>query len=366
MSEISLGYEANLQRGQLLRETGRYSDACRFLRAAIEADADQPQPYLELALAESGLPRRQAESLAAVDRAVALAPNSAHFVGYKAYLLSRFGRQKEALEVAARALQLNPNSHIALLAQANGQTKLGLWSLAETTARRMLQLNPTDTAALNLLAQALRFRRQLREAREVTRQILARVPNDIFGQANAGYEALEVGDHRRANAHFLNALRIDPHYEHARKGLLQSLRARNWIYRMNQRVILFFDRHRRPVGWMRVAVIFSFMITGGLAAILWTLYILVALTVQPLSNFFLLLDPAGRRALRPKERNWAIFNGVITVTVLVVLAFSRFNVLFFPAAGYIALFALGVYVPQWADAWRARREEKQLAAEHAP
>ena len=359
------GYEANLHRGQLLRESARFADACKFLSAAIEADPEQPQAYLELALARSGLPGQMRESLAAVDRAVALAPNSAHFLGYKAYLLSRFGRQKEAMAAAESALKLDPNSHIALLGLANAYTKTSQWFLAERIACRMLEMDADDTTALNLLAQAMRLQNRLREAREVTARILALVPNDVFGQANAGYEALVVGDHRRANRHFLEALRLDPHYEHARRGLLQSLRARNWLYRVNVRLISLYNRDQKPRGLLLVFLVFLSIATGGLIIMLWFLYILFALTLMPISNFFLLAEPAGRRALTRRERAMAIFYGVLIFAVLAWLACSRFHFLFFFAAGYIGMFALGVYVPQAMDWWRARREEKLLATEKA-
>ena len=360
------GYEANFQRGQLLRESGRYEEACRFLADAIAANPNESQAYLELALAESGRPGRKEQSLAAMDRAVSLSPNSAYYQGYRAYLQTRFGRHKVAEASAQNALKLDPNCHIALLGLANAQTKMGQWLFAELTARRMLQMNANDTVALNLLAQALRFRDKLHEAREVTRQILARVPNDVFGQANAGYEALEVGDHRRANVHFLNALRIDPHYEHARKGLLQSLRARNFLYRLNMKFINTYGSRSNLSGAMRLLLVFLMISTGGAVMFLWLLYIMVALTLQPISNFFLLTEPMGRRALTTKERNWAIFNGVVMFGLLAVLALTRLYPLLYIVGGYFLLFALGVYGPQWIDGWRARREEKMLAKPIVP
>ena len=358
------GYEANLQRGQVLRESGRYKDACTFLREAIQADPQEPQPYLELALALSELPGGKAESLRAAERSVALAPNSAHFIGYHAYILSHFGAYQEALRVAESALRIDPNRHIALLARANAFTKTGQWLAAEQGARRMLALNAEDTGALNLLAQALRFQGRHKESREVVVQILARVPEDAFAQTNAGFEALNSDDHERANRHFVNALRINPHSDNARRGLLQSLRARMWFYRVNLKVIDFFNNIKKKSVFIRALFLFMLVVTGGLFIFFWLLYLLLAFTLQPVSNFFLLFEPTGRRALTRKERAWAVFTGVAAFLLLVLFAASRhwWRIDLF-LGGYLTLFALGVYVPPWITAWCNRREQTRLAAE---
>jgi len=352
------GYQANLRRGQLLRESGRPGEACEFLSAALEADPDQPQAYLELALAQSDLPGLKRESLQAIDRAISLAPDSAFYLGYKAYLLSRYGLHKEALEFSHRALEIHPTTHIALLAQANAQTKLGQWVNAESTARRLLEFDADDTSALNLLAQALRFQNRLREGRQVTAQILARTPNDPFGQANAGYEALKTDDHLRAREHFLNALRIDPHYEHARFGLLQSLRERVLLYRINLKILTAFPHDQASGQGFRIVIGVLTVMTGGAFLGLLLLYLLLASTLQPISNFFLLLEPVGRHALTLKERRWAMFTGAAACVVLLALTLAGWDELVIVLSGYLSLFALCVYVPQWVDAWRAWRETR--------
>jgi Tfp pilus assembly protein PilF len=360
----AIGYEANLQRGQILRESGHYRESCPFLREAIQADPQQPQPYLELALALSELPGNKADSLRAAERSVALAPNSAHFIGYRAYILSHFGLYNDALQVAESALRIDPNRHIALLARANAYTKTGQWFQAEKWARRMLELNAEDTGALNLLAQAMRFQGRYPESRGVIAQILALVPEDAFGQTNAGFEALNSGDVERAHRHFVNALRVNPHSDNARRGLLQALRARMWFYRVNLQIIDFFNNIKRKSVLSRMVFLLLFAMSGGLLIFAWLLYLTVSFTLQPLSNLFLMLEPAARHALLPKERNWAIFTGVAAVSLFVLFALSRhlwFLDLIF--GGYLALFALGVYVPQWLAAWKIRREQKRPAAE---
>ena len=351
------GYHANLRRGQALREAGRYQDACTYLSEAIQADPEQPQAYLEMALAQIEMLGKRKEALLAADRAVALAPNSAHFIGYKAFLQARSGDNKSALETSRQSLNIFPNCHIALLAECNAFTKLAKFPEAEASARRMLALNAEDVSALNLLAQSLRFQNKLVECREVVGQILAQVPNDSFGHANAGYEALKAGDHRRANQHFLQALRFDPNCDFARGGLLQSLRVRGLVYRIIFSILSGFGEHSQGLGRILGPACF---LSGGILLAPILLFLIVAFTLYPLSNFFLLLDPAGRRSLVPRERRWALFTGWVACLLLLGLALAHWTDLYVLLGVYLALFALSVYIPQWADALRAWREDQLL------
>jgi tetratricopeptide (TPR) repeat protein len=353
-----LGYQPNLQRGRVLRQAGRYQDACKFLRVAIEADPEQPEAYIELALSESGLPGRQKESLLAIERAISLDPQSARALGYKAYVLSQARKHKEAITVGNGALAIEPTCYMALLAVANAETKLGHWSRAETAALCLLEHHPGDTSALNLLAQALRFQNRLRESREIVLRILAMVPNDAFGQTNAGYEALRAFDHRRANVHFLNALRVDPHLNHARLGLLQSLRERIWIYRANLKILSFCSETKKREALIKLAIIILTAFTAGLFLGLLILYLVLMFTLRPVSNLFLLFLPAGRHALTRREKGWAIFTAVMSCLILMLLVSLHLYGIEIIGIAYLLLFALGVYLPQWADLSRSKKEEK--------
>jgi tetratricopeptide (TPR) repeat protein len=348
-------YEAHLARGRLLRESGRNVEACEWLADAIGADPDRPEAYFELALAKSELPERQAESLQALDRAISLDPNSAHYLGTKAYIQSNFGQHLAALQTQERALELDPWCHIALLAQANAYTKLKRWTAAEQSARLMLETNPNDTAALNLLAQTLRIQDRGPECRTVISRILALTPNDAFGHANAGYEALKTNDPTRATRHFLEALRADPRSDFARGGLLQSLRERNRLYRINRKFLEMISGN--PSG-LKALIFILGICTGGIIFAFAFLYMIVALTLQPLSNFFLLFNPAGRSALTQKERVRALLTGSGAILVLVILTLTKLEGLLFVVAVYLSLFGLCVCVPHLLDAWRARRHAK--------
>jgi len=351
-------FHASLRRGQMLRETGRYVEACEYLGAAIQLDPERPEPYLELALAQSEMSGKKAEALRSIDRAIALDPESDEYLGVKAFLLARYGRHEEALELSRRALELTPWSHIALVAQANVYSRTGEWAKAEETARRMLEMDAEDTTALNILAQSLRFQHRYGEARVVSEQLLALAPEDAFGLANAGYEALAAGDHARASELFLDALRLEPKNVHARRGLMQTFRHRVWLYRMNQRLYHLVSGGPHYGRGFRIALAVLCVATGGLFLIVILFFAIIGMTIEPISDFFLLLDPKGRRALTMLERRYALFVAGALAFFLALTALSGMPRLVIGMGCYFVFFALCVYLPQGIDAWRARRERK--------
>jgi tetratricopeptide (TPR) repeat protein len=340
--EAPFGYEANLERGRLLRQSGRPLEACRYFGDAIQADPRQPRAYLELALAQLDLPDGPNQAHRTIDRALALAPDSALYLGYKAFFLFRLGRKEEAVELSARALEIDPSSYIALFTKAHSHDGLCQWEQAEKVARRMLELNAEDGTALNLLACALRNQNRLTEAQAVTSQLLARFPNDPFGQVNAGYDALKKDRNREATGHFLNALQADPFLDDARVGLLQSIRARLLPYRMGCKFVEVLKKE------MSMAETFLFLISILFTAGLYIIVLFVAF--EPVCNLLLLLNPVARRALNRREKGLALFTGLLAAIFLLALVVTGQSVGAFLLVEY-GLFLIGcVYIPQLEDA----------------
>lgn len=344
-------------RGQLLRDRGRDHDACEILGKAIEIDINRSEAYIELALAQANIPAWRKQAVETIERAVAIAPTSASCLGFQAFILSQCGFQQRALEAADCSLCIDPNCLIALVGRANAFTRLSQWSMAEQTARQILEVNPRNTGGMNLLAQALRFQGKVRESIVVTRVILSFTPEDAFAQTNAGFEALETGDHRRANQNFLNALRLEPTREMARKGLVKSLRSRVWLYQMNAKVGAHFKSGRPMKGIWLVLFVVTTLASGGLTIMFFCLMVPVVLLW---SNFFLLLDPVGRHALSSTERSWGMIGGLLTCAALSILAWNQQVEWLAVVAATLLLFAVSIYLPRWEDEWQAKRERRLM------
>jgi tetratricopeptide (TPR) repeat protein len=323
MPEPSSSFQANLQRGELLRNQGRFAEAEKYLQQAVAEQPSNAEGHYELAICYCNWTGHGKKALETVDRAISLEPNRADFFSVRAWILGNLGRDKEAIRVADQALALNPANILALNAQTRAYNDLRDWKQSEAAARRTLAINPVNTLAANLLASSLRRQGKLRESAAVTADVLSRTPEDAMAQSNAGWAALEAGDHRSANEHFLDALRMNPDYGHAREGLLHSFNSRVWIYRVYFQFIAWLGRHKKGTRYFFLALIYiAYRIvvielrkTFGEQAWYWILVVMALYLIifgfgRSFGNLFLLLDPFARHALTAKEKRWSIFVGI--------------------------------------------------------
>ena len=196
----------------------------------------------------------------------------------------------------------------AFTAEAQAHLQTEQWPRAEQSARQALALDADNSAAANQLAQALRLQNKNAENAAHLAGMLARDPEDPFTHANAGWTALQRGEHRAAETHFREALRLDPDFESARDGLLNSFRARSPIYRTYLRYCFFMQRLSSGARWAVIIGLYfgvklAGQIPGGDALVaLYMLFVLWVWVAKPVGNFFLLFDSFARYALRPREK----------------------------------------------------------------
>jgi tetratricopeptide (TPR) repeat protein len=370
-------YHANLQRGLMLLEHKRAREAVPFFQAAIAANPEAAQAYAELARAWNEIPAERGKAIAAIDRAIGLAPNESAYQGRKGWILVCLGRYRAALVAAEAGLAIEPNCIFSLNSRANALTKLGRWDATEAACLRILTRDANDGPALNLLAQALRRQGRWQESRAVVAHLLAQMPNSAFGHSNAGYAALAAGDHLRANEHFREALRLDPHFDLARQGLLHSLVARNGLARAHLRISSVM---RQPIrGWGRVIVPLVTLLLGGLfvfleaeradpsakvarylfgAAVLgFIAFLYISMAVRLLARFLLIFDPVGRHALTLREKARASVPAVVFVVAAAAFVTERNWAALLILLGVFAGLLLSVLVPQWLDDRQKRRLE---------
>ena len=357
------GYRANLQRGELLRAQGRYAEAEKFLQAAIAEEPSQAEGYYELAFCYCNWPGHGKKALSTVDRAISLEPNHAEYYSLRAWILGNLDRHQEALRVADQALNMNPYSLLALNAQTRTYIDLHEWTQAEASARRTLATYTLNESAANLLAIALRQQGRLAESNAVTASLLAQVPDNAMAQSNAGWSALQTGDYRRANIHFMEALRLDPDYDYARLGLLHAFNSRVWIYRIYFQMVAWLSKHKDGMRYFWLIVIYlvyrvviaTIRTEMGDKGTYW-IFVAVAFYLilfgfgRSFGNFFLLLDPFARHALTRKETGWALFAatfyGIILGVEIAGQAWTQVAVL----SAVPAFFLWGVFMPRLQDA----------------
>ncbi len=203
-----------------------------------------------------------------------------------------------------------------------------------------------------------------KESRAIVATILSRLPDDSFGHTNAGYGALQAGDHLRANEHFLQALRLEPNSDFARRGLLLSLRSRVWVFRHYYRLGTLM---RLPPTITRVSILIGLIVGLGIfmavlaslnshaASItisLLLLYFYLCIFSHVLGDIFLFFDPLGRHALSQDDK-WR--TGFIC-GVLGLVIYGFFQAQFWMGLAFIGgsllVFGISIHYPRLKDRWQ--------------
>lgn len=308
---------AQVLRGLQLKEIGRYGDAERAFREALAHEPNDAFALHHLAACQFHQADRHGEALQTINSAIAIAPNEADHHVLRAFILCVLDRAKEALDASRAALALEPASPAGFTAEAQAHLMLEHWPDAERTARMALALDADNTTAANQLAHALRLQNKMAENAGHLAGMLARDPEDPYTHANAGWSALQRGEHRIAETHFREALRHDPDFESAREGLMNSFRARSPIYRGYLKYCFAMQRLSAGSRWaviigLYVAARLASHLKGGIGLAVIALYFVFCLWVwvaKPVGNLMLLFDRFARHALRRDEKTEAMVVG---------------------------------------------------------
>lgn len=322
---------AQLQLGLRFLQLGRYTDAEQRFKEALASEPDSDALLGLLAHAVHSQDGREKDALEIIDRAIAVEPNDAGHHTVRAFILSSLARPKDALAAAKVAQALDPNSEQALAAQSQAYILMKDWADAERTARDALAIEPEYSLAANLLAESLRNQGRDVENRAQIAGMLERDPENAYTHHSAGWAALQRGDHRAAETHFREALRLSPEMEGARQGLLASFRSRSPFYSRYLRYCLWMSRLKEKSQWaVIIGVYLGFKLIRAIAAkystnlaiaigALYLLLVLWAFVANAVGNFILLFDRFARHALKRNETIEAAVSGGSVVVGLVFL-----------------------------------------------
>lgn len=317
---------SELARARLLRERGRHEEAVAMLFSHLAHHPEDPDAFVELAINRSEIPGQLNPALADARTACGLRPGDAFLISLQSRILAKLNRREESLEMAQAALAANPDLVHGWISKGFALSTFGRWKEAEDAARTALRLDPDDPTASNLLVEALRLQNRLNDSDAITRQRLSQDPENAFLFANAGFTALQRGDIKLSEAHFLEALRINPQSKHAKKGLKEAYRARSAFYRLFLKWSFFILRSHPNSGsiWTLVVICGSFvglantppkyapfivlvMILLPIIAVSATLFF--AILSAGIANFLLLRDPVARASLDLAEKIEAATTG---------------------------------------------------------
>ena len=350
------------RRGRLLQERSRFADAVKWYQLALQSDANHAYSYAMLAMCWSHDPAKQNESVHAARQAVALEPEDSFFRGVLALMLAAKAKEGQtsalslALGEALMAVKLDPDDSFAHAVEARIQLSLRDFPKAELAARKALSLNTENTMAAEVLSIALLQQHKDEDNAGLVRYQLSQNPEDASSHTSAGWLALRQGKQKVANTHFMEALRYDPTSEGARLGLVESYRARSFIYRGYVQFCHFMSRFSGSGqtgilvgGYFVFRLIYNQVaaVSPGAAVMLAIAWIVLALwshLARGVGSFFMIFDRFARQALRPKElwEGIAVGGFVLLAAVFLVKTFLTLRVVDEEAAIVLFLSAVPV------------------------
>ena len=349
----------NFQRGILLYQQDRYELAATEFRQVLAGDSSNSDAHAYMALCLTELKEfKQATDEA--QQAVHHDPDSdfAHYTLARVfYYRNRFD---EALEHINEAIRIDPWSprNFSLLAGIHMEERR--WPAALEAAERGLQCDPEHVGCNNLRAMALVKLGRRSEAGATIEGALAKNPENSITHANKGWALLEAGQHEKALEHFREALRLDPTNDWARHGIVESLKARSFIYSWMLRYFFWMSKLSSRAQWgVILGAYFGNRILSGIAKsqpatapailvikILYMIFVVLTWTADPLFNLLLRLNRFGRLALSREQifiSNWiggslalaclSLLVWVFTWHISFIVAAAVFGFLIMPLAG---------------------------------
>ncbi|MCC9599212.1 tetratricopeptide repeat protein [Stieleria sp. JC731] len=307
-------YDSLINRAQLLLTQNRYDLADETLRKAIGLEPNRGDAYIMLSLVKcSQESYREANELA--ERSIALAPdnpNSYYALASVLYHRDKFAEAAKAIDSAIRLDPTDPNYHGLSAHIALQQYR---WQDAVDAAEMGLQFDPDHQNCNNTRAIALTKLGRRDEAGIAIDSVLAKNPENSTTHANSGWTKLHAGKADEAAEHFKEALRLDPNNEWARSGIVESLKAKNFIYRQFLRYILWVSRFPpkvQMIAFIGIIVVLQIMVRMPEGGLLQTIGLWLALAymcfvgslwlASPLFDLLLRFSRYGRMVLTDAQK----------------------------------------------------------------
>jgi tetratricopeptide (TPR) repeat protein len=341
--------EMNHYRATILLQQRRYEDAERELRTALALDPDNA--HLQLLLCICLFEQEKIEEAEnSIRQVIHQEPDN----DYALYILAKIKLvqedEKKAEALLKNAVQLAPNEadYYGLLASIYLQKKA--FQQALDFAEQGLAVDSENILCLNMRSTALLKLRRKEEAFQTIEKALEKDPENEYTHVNYGWGKLERGQHKEALIHFREALRLNPNSEAAKAGLVETMKAKYWFYRMFLKYAFWMSRLSSKNQWIFIIGLYVLIrLLRGLAGdneilnlIIWPiiiLYLIFALSswfIVPLSNLMLRLNPYGRYALDKEGITSSNFVGLS-------LALAAIGGLLYAATGHLSAIALLIF-----------------------
>lgn len=315
--------EMNHYRATILLQQRRYEDAERELRTALALDPDNS--HLQLLLAICLIEQEKIEE---AERSIQMVIHQEPDNDYALYILAKIKlfqeEDKTAESLLKNAVQLAPNEpdYYGLLASIYLQKKD--FKQALDFAEQGLVVDSENILCLNMRSTSLLKLKRKDEAFQTIEKALEKDPENEYTHVNFGWGKLERGQHKEALAHFREALRLNPNSEAAKAGLVETMKAKYWFYRLFLKYAFWMSRLSSKNQWIFIIGLYLVIrLLRGLAGdndvlnfivgpiiVLYLIFALSSWFIVPLSNLMLRLNSYGRYALDKEEITASNFVGL--------------------------------------------------------
>ncbi len=316
------------ERGQILLDQNRYKEAAHEFGQILKTNPNDDLALNYLAQCQLNIPQKEKQALETISQAIGInAENSYHYV-IQSQCLSELGKYKKAVTAADIAIANDPDDYFAYATRAAAYSGQMKWAKAEEDCRQSLLLYPDYDFAANLLAHVLRCQNKLVENESQVSTLLANNPENSFTHANAGWTALQKGDLQKSQEHFMESLRLTPTSEYARRGLLDTFKAKSSLYRLYLKYGNFMKQFTAThqviliIGFLALYQISMKLFSGSFALLLTVSYLLFVLwswVANGVGNLLLLSDRFARHVLKKGEALEGAFVGGSVIVGLVFM-----------------------------------------------
>jgi tetratricopeptide (TPR) repeat protein len=321
---------AHEHRAVMLIQQQRFDLAQQELRQAVVEDplAARPHALLALCLRHE---EKFADATQEAHQSIFLDPEAGFGHYALSIVLEARNRSAEAKTAIEEAVRLDPDNPDYFGQLALVEFSLRDWNASLAAAENGLKADPEHVYCTNLRVQALTKLGRRTDADAAVESVLRREPENAYTHANRGWTLLEQRNPAKAMEHFREALRLEPNLDWARAGIVEALKARNFLYRWLLGYFFWMSRLSRRAQWgVIVGLWLAFQlanyvnanypqfkwITGPLM-IAYLAFFLLTWLARPVFNTLLRFSRFGRMVLTREDR-WQ--SNAVCLLLLLTLA----------------------------------------------
>ncbi|MBW4495597.1 MAG: tetratricopeptide repeat protein [Oscillatoria princeps RMCB-10] len=198
-----------LKRGDLLRETQRYSDALAAYNQALKVSDSYAEAWYGRCYALTNL-QRPLEALSACDKALNLKQNYAEAWHRRGYALDDLERYSDALQAYDKALQIKPKYDTAWHNRGFTLQKLGRYQEALASYNKSLQFDPNDAVTWQERGRLLDALHRYEQALASFDKAISLKPKSETAWRNRGLTLRKLGRYQEALLSYNKSLELDP------------------------------------------------------------------------------------------------------------------------------------------------------------